>query len=123
MQIRCIVLLLVGGLLAACSENSPPPAGYILDRASAQATASSSRNGRYVIAFSPATKPETFLVDTQKGRVWQLAKFTELEGEPTLWKGIVAIDDAKERADRIPGSIDSGQLQSIYPRKAKIKSQ
>lgn len=48
--------------------------------------------GRYVVTFSPFARADSFLLDTQTGRVWQLTRFTDLEGEPLIWKNMERID-------------------------------
>lgn len=48
--------------------------------------------GRYVVTFSPFARADTFLVDTQTGKVWQLTKFSDLQGEPLVFKNLDRID-------------------------------
>lgn len=52
--------------------------------------------GRYQIVFSPNVRADTFLLDTQKGRVWQMTKFSDLPGEPTAWNEMDVIDSSGE---------------------------
>lgn len=52
--------------------------------------------GRYQIVFSPNVRADTFLLDTQKGRVWQMTKFSDLPGEPTAWNEMDVIDSTGE---------------------------
>lgn len=49
-------------------------------------------SARYQIIFSPHVRADTFLLDTQKGKVWQLTSFPDLEGKPTAWKPVLVID-------------------------------
>ena len=51
------------------------------------------QSGRFQIFFSPHARAETFLVDTQTGKVWQLVKFTDVQGEPTVWNNMDRLDD------------------------------
>ena len=44
--------------------------------------------GRYVITFSPFARADSFLLDTQTGKVWQLTRFSDLEGEPLMFKNL-----------------------------------
>ena len=46
----------------------------------------SQQPGRYQIITSPQAVKFTFLLDTATGRVWQLATFTDIKGDPTLWQ-------------------------------------
>lgn len=66
--------------------------------AAAQANAAPQLNapvqsGRFQIFFSPHARGDTFLVDTQTGKVWQLIKFTDVRGEPTVWDRMDRLDD------------------------------
>jgi len=51
---------------------------------------------RYQIVFSPHVRADTFLLDTQKGRVWQMTKFSDLQGEPSAWAEMDVIDSTGE---------------------------
>ena len=52
--------------------------------------------GRFLIVFSPIVRADTFLLDTQKGRVWQMTKFSDLPSEPTAWNEMDVIDSTGE---------------------------
>jgi hypothetical protein len=52
--------------------------------------------GRYQILFSPLARADTFLLDTETGKVWQLTKFTDANGEPLAW---VPMDRLDSQAD------------------------
>lgn len=41
--------------------------------------------GRFQIVMSAVTARNTFLLDTQTGKVWQLTQFSDLEDDPTAW--------------------------------------
>jgi hypothetical protein len=41
--------------------------------------------GRFQIIIHPGTGVQTFLLDTVEGKVWQLSRYTDLEGEPLAW--------------------------------------
>lgn len=51
---------------------------------------------RYQIVFNPNVRADTFLLDTEKGKVWQLVKFGSLEGQPTAWDSMDIIDNSGE---------------------------
>jgi len=48
--------------------------------------------GRFVITFSPHARADTFLLDTQTGKVWELIRYTDLEGEPRVWRAVDRLD-------------------------------
>lgn len=75
----CFAALLTLGSANAAEETRPTP------RAPEQ-------YGRYVITFSPFARADTFLLDTETGKVWQLTKFTDLEGEPLVFKYLERVD-------------------------------
>jgi hypothetical protein len=52
--------------------------------------------GRYQIVFNPNVRADTFLLDTQTGRVWRPVAFTDLEGDPDVWKFMPRVDDIVE---------------------------
>jgi hypothetical protein len=47
---------------------------------------------RFQIVFNPNVRADTFLVDTQKGKVWQMIKYTDIEDQPTVWQPMEIID-------------------------------
>jgi hypothetical protein len=57
----------------------------------------SSENGRFQLVFSPTTPTDKFLVDTQTGKVWQLARFTDVKGNPVVWQYMYRIDNINEQ--------------------------
>ncbi len=55
------------------------------------------RNARYQIVMSTIQGKNTFLLDTETGKVWQLTTFTFLQGDPETWRPMTKIDnDAEE---------------------------
>ena len=52
--------------------------------------------GRYQVVFSPWMRADTFLLDTQTGRMWKPVQYTDLEGEPTVWQYVERLDTAAE---------------------------
>jgi len=48
------------------------------------------------VFFSPHVRADTFLVDTQKGRVWVLTKFTDVRNVPSVFNEIEIIDNTGE---------------------------
>jgi hypothetical protein len=58
----------------------------------------SQQPGRYQIVISPHGARDTFLVDTGTGRVWQLVKFTDLVGEPDVWRIMPRVDNDVDQA-------------------------
>jgi len=41
--------------------------------------------GRYQIVINPNARADTFLLDTETGKVWVSTAFTNIKGEPTVW--------------------------------------
>jgi hypothetical protein len=56
----------------------------------------SQQPGRYQIVTSPQSAKFTFLIDTATGRIWQLATFTDIKGDPTIWEIMPRIDSNEE---------------------------
>ena len=53
----------------------------------------SQQPGRYQIVINPQARADTFLLDTATGRVWQLIKYGDLNGEPPAWQLMKRIDN------------------------------
>ena len=65
--------------------------------------------GRYQIVINPQVRADTFLLDTATGRIWQIVKFTDLDGEPTAW----------DLMDRLDGPSDFLTFAKMHsPKKA-----
>lgn len=69
----------------------------------------SSQAPRYQIVFNPSVRADTFLIDTQKGKVWKQTTITDVESQPTVWQPMVVIDGmgdtgitSKEFLERYP---------------------
>jgi hypothetical protein len=54
--------------------------------------------GPYQIVMSPHGARDTFLINTETGRVWQLTVFTFLNGEPVVWNAMPRIDNDNDYA-------------------------
>jgi hypothetical protein len=63
--------------------------------ASAAQVPASASLGRYQIVFSPHARADTFLLDTQTGKVWARTVFTFLQGEPQAWLPEPHLEDEK----------------------------
>jgi hypothetical protein len=70
-----------------------------------QATARSgaTTEGRFQIVMRDGVRADTFLLDTQEGRVWQLTQFTGIDSQPTVWVPMKRIDSAKDLQALIDG--------------------
>ena len=90
--------LYVAGALAQESPPTPQP---------------STSQGRYVIVFSPLARADTFLLDTQTGRVWQLTTYTDVVGEPRVWKNMARIDTEAD----LFNWLTTQEIKSDAPRK------
>ena len=63
-----------------------------------QPTNAPSQQGRYQIVMSPHNARDTFLLDTETGRVWQLMVFSFLNDEPVVWNAMPRIDNDDDYA-------------------------
>lgn len=69
----------------------------------------SSQAQRYQIVFNPSARADTFMIDTQKGKVWQLTKITDVESQPTIWQPMVVLDGSGDTG------INSKEFLERYP--------
>ena len=46
--------------------------------------------------FNPTVRADTFLVDTETGRIWRVRTVTEVVGEPSVWLPEERMDNAAE---------------------------
>lgn len=52
---------------------------------------------RYQIVTNPEAPGKfTYLIDTQKGKIWTPVQFTDVEGKPTVWNEEEIIDNSGE---------------------------
>jgi hypothetical protein len=90
---RTLLALIVAGVAPALAfaQSAPAPHPTVSD------FWPSDQNGkdRFRIVFSPHARADTFLLDTQTGRVWQLMG---LNGEPTAWTPMTRLDSAEAQA-------------------------
>ena len=52
--------------------------------------------GRFQIVFSPNARADTFMIDTQTGKVWQFVTYVDLEGDPHVWQSVPRLDSAQD---------------------------
>ncbi len=52
--------------------------------------------GRYQMFFSPHARADVYLVDTKTGKVWTNVQYTDVQGQPTVWKYQERIDSEKD---------------------------
>jgi hypothetical protein len=69
--------------------------------------------GRYQILMSPHNARDTFLLDTETGRVWQLTVLTFLNDDPAVW----------ELMPRIDGPDDYNKVVNDHGRKPRLPPQ
>jgi hypothetical protein len=81
------LLLLVNGL--ALQSQTPTPA----KPQPAPSQPSASTMGRYQLVFNPSVRADTFLLDTQTGKVWIRTQITNVKGTPDIWKYQDRIDN------------------------------
>jgi hypothetical protein len=60
--------------------------------------AQEARTARYQIVISPLTARDTWLLDTQTGKVWKRVIFTDIEGTPEIWDPQPRFDNAVDEA-------------------------
>lgn len=107
---RVALLLLLVGAIGACDQKQLAQSTQSLAASPAPAAA---RNGRYAITFNPNARVDTFLLDTQTGKVWHQVKYTDLNGQPTVWEQMTVVDSGPEEL-RIPGSVTIFDLMKMY---------
>ena len=87
-----LALIIAGGAPAlAFAQSAPAPRPTVNDFWPADQNGGS----RFRIFFSPHARADTFLVDTQTGRVWQLMG---LNGEPSAWAPMTRLDNSEDQA-------------------------
>jgi hypothetical protein len=88
--------------LIACAIMAAIAGVFYVSRAPAQPFAfdpQKQQPGRFQIVMHPQFRGDQYLLDTTTGQVWQLTKFTFLDGEPIAWSPMEKIDtDADRRA-------------------------
>ena len=89
-----LALALAGCKPSSDSSQPTPPQGSTPSMGTP--IASHEPLARYQVVFGPHARADTFLVDTQKGRIWQLVKFKDIEGEPAAFDEIAVVDESGE---------------------------
>lgn len=54
------------------------------------------QQGRYQIVFGQHMRADTFLIDTQTGKIWQKVQYEDMENEPVVWNIMDRIDGVKD---------------------------
>jgi hypothetical protein len=88
LRITLLTALFLGLLDAANAQDLTLPKSDLLKSPPTQ--------GRYQIVMSPHVARDTFLLDTETGRVWQLTAFMFLNGEPAVWNLMPRIDNLED---------------------------
>ena len=68
-------------LIAACAATALIVRGQPSGRSDAAGV-----TGRYQIFINENARADTFLLDTHTGRVWVRTEYTDLQGNPGVWK-------------------------------------
>jgi hypothetical protein len=55
--------------------------------------------GRYQIVINPNVRADTFLLDTETGRVWHPIQYSDIQGKPSVWKFDERVDNEHELED------------------------
>jgi len=92
MRHMVLALIIAGGApLVAFAQSAPTTGPTVRDLWPSDQTG----EGRFRIFFSPHARADTFLLDMQTGRVWQLKG---LDGEPTAWAPMTRLDNSEDQA-------------------------
>jgi len=117
MNLSRLVLILAAAFGAAACEkqplSAPPPAPTPSPVVTSLAPA------RYQIFFGPHARADTFLVDTQRGRVWVLSKFSDIAGEPTAFDEVDIIDSTGEIGMKLSEFLQLHRAAQATERKGK----
>lgn len=89
---------------------------------SQQATAGEAQQqGRYQIVINPAMRADTFLIDTQTGRIWQKVQYEDMENEPVVWNIMDRIDGVKDFREWRKTRLSKEEAESVKNFLAKEK--
>lgn len=100
------ILFVIAILIATASAQDRPK------QAAAIRTDLSPAAPRYQLFVNPNVRADTFMLDTQTGKVWRLTEFTDLLGDPDVWIPVDRVDDTQEL----------GVWLQIHVSKAKAKA-
>ena len=89
----CVVRFLSTIGVAGCLFASAAAFGQESTRVIAQGA---TPQGRYQIVFSPFARADTFLLDSETGRIWQLSKYVDRQGEPVVWEPMTRLDSVDD---------------------------
>lgn len=86
-QVVVVTAILGGSILSTAGARLlQPRMGAAHAQSASVAAPSSTKGGRYQIIFNPSgVREDTFLLDTQTGKIWTPTKYTNVVGEPTAW--------------------------------------
>jgi hypothetical protein len=93
---RALFALLIAGAtpVPVFAQSTPAPRNTVNDFW----PSGQNGEGRFRIFFSPHARADTYLLDTQTGKVWQLTQFTGLNGEPTAWVPMSRLENSEDQA-------------------------
>jgi hypothetical protein len=52
--------------------------------------------GRYELVINPNVRADTFLLDTETGKIWVNTEYTDLVGSPSAWTYQDRVDDDQQ---------------------------
>ncbi len=90
------LVILIAGVTSLLTGQAPPNTTGkqgVLNSAPAP--------GRYQIVMNPNIRADTFLLDTQTGKIWVPTQYTNLKNQPTVWKVQERVDSDQEFTDWI----------------------
>lgn len=83
---RSVATWLVAGILGAVLFVELRVPNVTHAQAQSVTAPTVTQGGRFQIIFNPSgVRADTFLLDTQTGKIWRPTKYTDLRGEPTVW--------------------------------------
>ena len=94
---RFALLLLAATAATGCGgQSSQAPVSNKISESAPSVAQAYPRFPRYQIVFNPNVRADTFMLDTQKGRIWQMTQITDVPGQPSAWVDMDIIDSQGE---------------------------
>ena len=91
-RLKIIVAAVLLLLIALFTMAQAGPGGKVTTRPETVSTSAP----RYQIVFSPHVRADTFLLDTATGQTWQQVQYTDIEGQPEIWRPRERPDNDKQ---------------------------
>jgi len=92
-RLRAVSLAILAAVIFGAGAAAPNVVDGASNTVAQEVTAES---GRFTIIFNPNIRADTYLLDTATGQVWSPVNYTDVVGEPTVWRYMDRIDDAED---------------------------